>query len=265
MMPYVSVLYEIVSRGLNTNSYKFALWRALTALAPETDPDNPKLSKLDLASRFLEYYWPLETEYHLRQGTDPDRDPVAMVLIRKLMLEGTVTQGEKLADFAKRMPSAHKTLIDRIARQAFDDVIPRFHTVQGEEIAPPIFKYTGHAGRAGDVIELTTDSRQFLITYRKLIEYVATSGWVRFTERFTSAPRLHDKIGGTPPRRGALARWRAVLYEIQWEVLLRRAPRHDCGRGRSSTTLVVCLRRQDMEFRSRLPPVQQSKASAAGR
>ena len=110
MTPYISVLYEIVSRGLNTNSYKFALWRALADLAPTTDTDNPKLSKRGLASKFLEYYWPLETKYHLRQGTDPDRDPVAMVFIRKLMREEKIAQGEKLVDFANRMPQEHQSL-----------------------------------------------------------------------------------------------------------------------------------------------------------
>jgi hypothetical protein len=215
MSPYIFVLYEIVSRGLNTNSYKFALWRALAALAPTTDQDNPKLSKRDLASKFLEYYWPLETKYHLRQGTDPDRDPVAMVFIRKFVQEGKVADGEDLNDFAKRMLPEYLRLIDRIERHAFDDVIPRFHTVHGEKIAPPIFTFANHAGRGGDAITLTGDSREFLIAYGKLIEYVAVSGWVRFTERFTSAPRLHDKIGGTPPRRNALTRWRETLLKIQ--------------------------------------------------
>ena len=34
---YIAALYAIVTKGLNTNSYKFALWRALANLAPDTD------------------------------------------------------------------------------------------------------------------------------------------------------------------------------------------------------------------------------------
>jgi hypothetical protein len=45
MDEYVSVLYEIVTRGLTTNSYKFALWRALARLAPTTDERSPKIFK----------------------------------------------------------------------------------------------------------------------------------------------------------------------------------------------------------------------------
>src|SRR5512143_1991740 len=64
---------------------------------------------------------------------------------------------------------------------------------------------------AGDTIKLTNGGRQFLIDYKKLVDYVAVSGWVRFTEAFTSAPRLHDKIGGTNLKKGPVWQWRHAL------------------------------------------------------
>ncbi|MFZ0505406.1 MAG: HNH endonuclease, partial [Chthoniobacterales bacterium] len=94
-------------------------------------------------------------------------------------------------------------------------VIPRFHKVRGEPIAPNIYNYSGSEGRVGELIELTSEGRRFLIEYRKLIDYVAISGWVRFTEQFTSAPKLHDKIEGTKVQRGAVSQWRGPLLEIQ--------------------------------------------------
>ncbi len=212
---YVSVLYEIITRGLNANSYKFALWRALARLAPDTNDKSPKIFKRDLSPLFLEYYWPLEFKYHIRQSIDPDKDPIVMKLIRELEFAGTIGQGETLADFKRRMPDKHKTLLAEIEREAFDDVIPRFHTVHGEPITPEIFTFTGRIGKVGGVIELTEGSRQFLIDYGKLVDYVAVSGWVRFTERFTSAPRLHDKIDGTKLVRGAVLRWRDALMAMQ--------------------------------------------------
>jgi hypothetical protein len=215
MDQYVSVLYEIVTRGLNANSYKFALWRALARLAPATDDITPKIFKRDLSPIFLEYYWPLEVKYHIRQGIDPDKDPIVMKLIRRLVYTDVVTQGETLAAFKDRMPDRHSALVVEIERAAFDDVIPRFHTVHSAPITPVIFKFTGKPGRAGDTIELTTDSRRFLIDYRKLVDYVAVSGWVRFTEQFTSAPRLHDKIDGTKLPRVAVSRWRKSLITMQ--------------------------------------------------
>lgn len=215
MNPYISALYEIVTKGRNTNSYKFALWRALASLAPDTDEQNPKITKLDLAPVFLKYFWPLEIKYHLRQGIDPNKDPVVMKLIRQRVAAGTIKEGEPLKDFQKRMPDDCKQLVTIIAHGAFDDVIPRFHTVHGSAIKPSIFTFSTNTGRSGEAIELTKGGREFLIDHRKLIDYVAVSGWVRFTEQFTSAPRLHDKIDGANVVRGAVSRWRDVLMAIQ--------------------------------------------------
>ncbi len=52
------------------------------------------------------------------------------------------------------------------------------------------FLRTAREGKAGDTIELTNRIRQFLIDYKNLIDYVAVSGWVRFTEGYTSAPEI---------------------------------------------------------------------------
>ena len=212
---YISALYEIVTRGRNANSYKFALWRALATLAPTTSKQIPTISKHDLAPLFLGYYWPLEVKYHIRQGIDPDKDPIVMKLIRDLLKSGAVNHGETLKDFRHRRPVEYKTLVSKITREAFDDVIPRFHSVHGSPITPAIFEFTGSVGRAGDTIQLTEGGRNFLIEYAKLITYVAISGWVRFTEGFTSAPKLHDKIDDTNLRRGAVSQWRASLMAIQ--------------------------------------------------
>ena len=85
-------------------------WRNLRLLQTR---EVRKISKHDLSPLFLEYYWPLEIKYHIRQGIDPDKDPVVMVRIRQLLKAGKITQGETLKDFQKRMPEEHKTLLDQ--------------------------------------------------------------------------------------------------------------------------------------------------------
>jgi 5-methylcytosine-specific restriction endonuclease McrA len=215
MDAYINVLYQIVSAGQKTNSYKLALWRALAKLAPVTNGSSSKISKHDLSPLFLEYYWPLEAKYHIRQGIDPKKDPIVMVQIRELMKAGIIKHGESLKDFKKRMPVQYQTLCATIAKECFNDVIPRFHNVHGAAITPKIFHYTGKVGNVSETIELTSMSRKFLIDYRKLVDYVAVSGWVRFTEQFTSAPKLHDKIDGANLRRGAVSRWCSVLLHVQ--------------------------------------------------
>jgi hypothetical protein len=128
---YINVLYQIVSAGQKANSYKFALWRALAKLAPLTNESNPVISKHDLSTLFLEYYWPLEVKYHIRQGIDPDKDPIVMTQIRELMKTGTIEHGETLKEFKKRTSAQYAMLRTKIAKECFDDVIPRFHNVRG--------------------------------------------------------------------------------------------------------------------------------------
>ncbi len=151
----------------------------------------------------------------IRQGIDPDRDPIVMKLIRQLAYTGTIMHGEALTDFKSRKPNKNDSLLAGIEWGAFDDVIPRFHIVHRAPIAPAIFTFTGWIGKTGDAIELTQGGRQFLIDYEKRVDYVAVSGWVRFTERFTSSPRLHDKIDGVNLERGAVSQWRKSLMAMQ--------------------------------------------------
>ena len=59
-----------------------------------------------------------------------------MKFIRDLLTAGTACHGEKLRDFQRRRPAEYQTLVGKIAREAFDDVIPRFHIVHGFQIIP---------------------------------------------------------------------------------------------------------------------------------
>ena len=100
----LNAIYQIISAGRNTNSYKFALARALVHRSPKTDAGYPAISKADLAPLFVQYYWPLEVTYYVRQGIDPKKDPVVMRMIRELIQGKCVTQGQKLASFQRQAP-----------------------------------------------------------------------------------------------------------------------------------------------------------------
>jgi hypothetical protein len=137
-----------------------------------------------------------------------------MKKIRQLMKTGAISQGEPLQAFKRRMPEEHKALLDRVERKAFDDVIPRFHIVRDTPVVTPIFSFTGRPGKVGDTIELTDGGRHFLVENKRLVDYIAISGWVRFTEQFTSAPRLHDKIENNK-KRASVSQYRDPLKIIQ--------------------------------------------------
>lgn len=86
---YLRSIVLIVDRGLKSNSYKFALLRALS------DFGNQKLrtDSIDfewLAERFIDYYWPLTVKFRVRQATDASRDPVIMRSIREVLKENGI-------------------------------------------------------------------------------------------------------------------------------------------------------------------------------
>ncbi len=215
MPTLVNSLYQIVRHGQNTNSYKFALWRALARLAPQTDPSAPKITTQQLAPIFIDLYWPLEVDYHLRQGIDPNKDPILMVAMRKLTSEGRIKHGMALPDFKKRDSAAYADLLRLTERKAFDYVIACFHNVRGSLVSPAIFTHQATQGHSGGELQLTAEAREFLVRDRHLVEYVAVAGWVGFTETFSSSPKLFTKLSGEKPNRGSLAKWRSALAALQ--------------------------------------------------
>lgn len=65
---------------------------------------------------------------------------------------------------------------------------------QGHVLAP--LYDTGENG-----LRLKTGVAEFLKDYSRTLQLLALGGWVGFTEQFTAAPRLYDKIAGLPPER----------------------------------------------------------------
>lgn len=215
MNPYLRSIYQIFTAGRFANAYKFALARAIVKLSRNLDINQLFIGKRDLASCFLEYYWPLETTYHIRQEIDPNKDPLVMMNLRRLMKEGVVEQGGSLVEFKKRSLKEYDELLDVIEKDALDDVVPRFHTVQSKNVSPMLYRFTGKIGKAGDGITLSSDAKAALHDYGQVIDYMAIAAWAGFTEHFTTAPRLLEKISGQKPVRQSLSDWRPALVEIQ--------------------------------------------------
>ena len=52
---------------------------------------------------------------------------------------------------------------------------------------------------------------RFLTTYADVLELLAVGAWVRFTEQYSSTPRLFEKLAGTKTERRTLAPYRTFL------------------------------------------------------
>jgi 5-methylcytosine-specific restriction endonuclease McrA len=104
-------------------------------------------------------------------------------------------------------PADYQRLIASVARQAFD-VLPRFHTVHKRLVEPYLYRLNG-----ADVI-VEPSGCKFLREHARCVDLLAIAGWVAFTEQFTSAPRLFEKIEGTAVSRKQLASYRTFLGAI---------------------------------------------------
>src|SRR5262249_44442913 len=153
--------------------------------------EEPTVARTWLADRFVAMYWPITVRHRLRQATDPSRNPRVMRLIRELCDEHKLGPEARLQSVRQAHPARYQSLVNQVSAESFDDVLPRFHTVRRSEVTPRIYNLTG------PLLVLTADGIEVLSKFGEIIDLLAIGAWVRFTEQYTSAPRLFEKIEGS--------------------------------------------------------------------
>jgi hypothetical protein len=214
-------LSRILEHGLNTNSYKFALARAL---ADSELPRGELVPATWLANKFLELYWPLATEFRVRQSTDSTREPVAYKWALQLGAELRLRPGQPLSAAKAADPAAVEQLVGRLADRGgcLDEVVSRFNRVKKEAVPAPLFR----PAEDQRSLILAPGANEWIASHRLPIRQLATGAWVRFTEAFSVAPRLYAD------RRSLL------LLRPCWVRLTRSRPLR---------AVVVCPRGPDLE------------------
>lgn len=202
---YMNSVAQILERGLFTNSYKFALLRSLAAHGVKPGNGKETIEVEWLAERFVELFWPLTLRFNIRQATVPDKDPVVMRYIRDEAAALGLSPETQLRDYRKKHSDRYAKLISKVSNNAFGNVIPRLHTVGGGKVTPSLYMASSHG------IRINANARAFLQQNHKAIDLLAIGSWVKFTEKFTSAPRLYEKIQGLAFKRSALKPYREFL------------------------------------------------------
>jgi hypothetical protein len=207
---YFTSIIQIIDHGLKTNSYKFALLRALADYG-SGQPTSDHITFASLGDRFLAYYWPLTVTFRVRQATDPTRDPVIMRFIREEVSTLGLGSSYRFENFRERHADRYRELLEKCCAKGgcFDEVIPRFHNVRRGRL--PIEQIYA---QAGDGVVLNDGAGQFLTNHHRVLNLLAVGGWVKFTEQYSFAPRLYEKIAGIPPERKQ-ERYRAFLVALQ--------------------------------------------------
>lgn len=208
MLPqFLTTVHRILQYGLATNSYKYALLRALAAFGKEHGTGN-KIPFAWLGEQFLSYYWPFVI-LHIRQATDQARDPVIMRFIRDVLSQMASSEHRSREKFCKNYPRQHQAIRDRCCRSGgcFDEVVPRLHTIRRRQVGAPLYDFDMQKRE----LRLRPGARQFLREYGEVVELLTVGSWVRFTEQYTTQPRLYEKISGKKPERHT-SRYKDLLH-----------------------------------------------------
>ena len=108
---HLQTIVQILDRGLKSNSYKFALLRALADAG-----QNLKTNIIGfdwLGERFIEYYWSVSVNSRVRQATDPTRDPVIMRFIRQEVADLKLTSTTHPADYKNKYRSRYENMLSK--------------------------------------------------------------------------------------------------------------------------------------------------------
>ena len=208
---YMDTVTSILKRGQFANSYKFALLRSLAAFGAEQGSGYETVEHEWLAGKFIEFYWPLTVRFKIRQATVPNKDPVVMRYIRNEKTTLGLSPETSLPKYQNKYQDRHAQLVPKVVRKAFADVIPRFHTVGKKEVKPALYEPVGEG------ILIDADARQFLNANHKALDLLAIGSWVKFTEKFSSAPRLYEKIQGLKFKRSALKPYKEFFQTVLGE------------------------------------------------
>ena len=114
-----------------------------------------------------------------------------MRLIQDLLATERISEKTTLQELQATVD--YMRLVRQVTVKLSKHVIPRLHTVRGGEQKPKLYEQEEEAIRIED------RTLEFLKSHSQVITQLAIGGWVEFTEQFTSAPKLFQKIQGIGP------------------------------------------------------------------
>ncbi len=199
----------ILEKGKNTTSYKFALLRSLIDYG-KTYPNQPlKISYDWLAEQFISYFWDMTIKFRIQQSNNRETPPIVMSFIEEEIQELNQTSQYSFKKYQTDYPERLNQLKDKTKKVAFNDVIDRFHNIETD--VKRLYE------KEGKSVLLSDESYKFLNLYQKPLLQMCIGSWVRFTENFTSAPKLYEKILNTNVKRGSLTKYKKFLVALLGE------------------------------------------------
>ncbi len=215
-LKFLRNLQRLLDESLFTATYKFALLHALADLSVEReadDDDRLRLPVVDIAGKFIEYYWrqamPFRRGHVLQQNTMGQAAVIRHIQDAHGRYEGRL--GQAMSDVA-----GWRSLRRRVAAVIREMPLWRLQTLGG---GPHEFLYR-QADFADDHILLLPGVARAFRNFHGLITHLIRGAWVTQIQRIRANGEIIGETGdlatflfGT--ERGTLALYRNVLREHQ--------------------------------------------------
>jgi hypothetical protein len=203
---YLSAWVAIISRSPKSTTLKYALGKSFIEIARyDLTEGDFNIPKREIASRFIEYYWAQEFIYRFRQTTNPLGIPNVVKILRDVWQEP-----QKLKQKPKDTPEQHGLACDRIVKECFKEVIPRFHNIKGGSTTIRFFE------NSRGYITIPRQAGTFLRKHEAILTQNINYHWSLWLERINSTPRISSKVtAGFNPQRKSLSKYKKKLSFVQ--------------------------------------------------
>jgi len=217
-MNYKNLFIHIVSKGVKSNTYKFALAKFLLDYSKKQENINTdcEISYQEIALSFLEYYWFQECKYKLKQDFNKDKNPVVIKIIQKYC--GTEYISDSYENYFKTREDIKFKMLDEIEKKCFIDVIPRFQprdkNLYYQHFCKPKENHNYYPTEKKAII-LNKEALIFFKKEYETLSKILVLEWAKFLEKTNFTPRLISKIETMKdPKRTSLTKFRKILFEI---------------------------------------------------
>ncbi|MBR2468445.1 MAG: HNH endonuclease [Clostridia bacterium] len=181
------------------NTYKMAWAKSLVEICSNQEFLGEKLtiSLKEIAHKFLKYYWNQTIFFDLIQGSNPNRPPIILTLIKSLIEKYYIAINKKQPEVFEKVEDRfanigmqndfEKTLID-IAKILKNDVSWRFDNI--DDNSTKLYDYQQKL----DFLVIDKDNAIVLKNHQQDLYDLINYRWSLILESFNSSPRINKKV-----------------------------------------------------------------------
>lgn len=208
---------SILRYGAKHGTYKFALARAI--LEHCNDKKNYSMNKYEityeyLADKFLKYYWHQVCKFKMKQDFSPQRETMAVQIIRKIFDESSPVSFNLIQQ--KDRKNAREQILHHVfgsIKSKKSQVVPKFQKIKVGSRSEEHNIFYNYSNDEKKII-LKPKAFEFFSKHNGILSGFVLVEWAKFLERINgNLPCLVAKIEMDPTKRKNLTKARKILLD----------------------------------------------------